>query len=138
MNYKFFPKNEDKLNFVMEIYEGEISNRRDWINESVIRLNEALSEQLSPSIIIHYAMTIINHAMVVVRIIDREAISSKKSNKAKSKERAEILHNRNPGLPEPPVNLRKIRNDFEHFEERLDEWASAPNPNIHIDLNMGI
>jgi hypothetical protein len=52
----------------------------------------------------------------------------------KAMERARILNERNPEFPEAPPALRDIRNDFEHFEARLDEWATSENPNAFIDL----
>lgn len=75
--------------------------------------------------------------MVIVRILDTEATSSRKKDKGRAKERARILHERNPCLPGPPKTLRGIRNDFEHFEKRLDVWATSSNQHIYIDLNMG-
>ncbi len=36
----------------------------------------------------------------------------------------------------PPFKLRRIRNDYEHFEEKLDDWATNSKTNIYIDLNI--
>lgn len=136
MENKFFPNETEELNRVMEIYEQEILNRKEWINESVKRYNEARDGNGGASIIINYAMSIINHAMVIVRILDKEAISSRKHDKKRSKERANILHERNPGLPDPPEKLRRIRNDYEHFEEKIDVWATSSKSNVYIDLGV--
>jgi len=95
-----------------------------------------LNKAQKPSSIISYAMSIINHTMVIVRILDKEAISSKKKDKERSIERAKILHQRTPNLENPPHSLRIIRNDYEHFEERLDEWAVNSKSNNYIDLNV--
>jgi hypothetical protein len=32
---------------------------------------------------------------------------------------------------------RKIRNAFEHFDEKLDEWASGSDSKPFVDLNIG-
>lgn len=136
MNNTFFPNNNEKLDFVMKIYEQEISTRDKWIKENIDRLNQAINES-SASITISYAISIINHAILVFRLIDLEAITARDSEKEKAKERAKILHERNPKLPKPPASLREIRNDFEHFESRLDQWATSTNPNYYIDLNIG-
>lgn len=138
MTNVFFPNDAEKLSYVMRIYEEEINNRNDWIQENAIQLNEAMKSK-SASIVINYAMSIINHAMLVLRLVDKEAIGARTwgNEKAKGMERAKILHERNPEFPEPPLSLRKIRNDFEHFEARIDEWATSPDPNVYIDLNVG-
>ncbi len=103
MENNYFPNNAKELSRVMEIYEQEILNRREWINESVERYNESKDNSKRPSVVINYAMSIINHAMVVVRMLDKKAVSSRKSDKERSKERAKILHERNPGIPDPPL-----------------------------------
>ncbi|ALC92054.1 hypothetical protein AM500_21340 [Bacillus sp. FJAT-18017] len=138
MDNQFFPNDEGKLSFVMRIYEEEINNRNDWIKENAIQLVEA-SKTKSASIVISYAMSIINHAMLVLRLVDEEAIGARQRNNehAKAVERAKILRERNPEFPEPPESLRAIRNDYEHFEARLDQWATSENPNMFIDLNVG-
>lgn len=135
MNNKFFPNDDDKLSFVMKIYEEEIHNRNIWVKESAIKLNEALNRQQPASIVINYAMSIINHAMLVLRLVDIEASGAR--DKEKAQERAQILHLRNPGFLEPPESLRDIRNDYEHFEARLDKWATSNNPMTYIDLIVG-
>ncbi|MBU9723063.1 MULTISPECIES: hypothetical protein [Bacillaceae] len=134
MSYQFFPNNQEKLNYVMRIYEEEINNRNDWIKENAEQLNSSFQTK-SASVVINYAIGIINHAMLVVRLVDIEAIGSR--NKQRSKERAKLIHERNPGLPNPPSSLRLIRHDYEHFEERLDEWATQENPNTFVDLTVG-
>lgn len=135
MNNKYFPNSPQDLSYVMRIYEDEILTRKDWINESVEKMNNALNDSNSPtSIIILYAMSIINHAMVIVRILDKNGTSSRKREKERSKERARILHERNPGLPKPPKMLRDIRNDYEHFEEKIDQWATTSKTMSYVDL----
>ncbi|MBU8773193.1 hypothetical protein [Cytobacillus oceanisediminis] len=133
MNNQFFPNDEEELNFVMRIYEGEINTRNDWIKENARLLNEAKSA----SIVINHAMAIINHAMLVLRLIDIEAVGARLKDKEKAIERATILNNRNQGIPKPPKTLRNIRNDYEHFEARLDKWATSSNPSMYIDLIVG-
>ena len=36
-----------------------------------------------------------------------------------------------------PLEYRGIRNHFEHFDERLDSWASSPEPGLFVDSNVG-
>lgn len=138
--YVFFPNDPEKLDFVMAIYEQEILNRNKWIVVSVENINIELNSSKEngsslASIVINQAMAIINHAMLVLRLVDIKAIGAR--NIEKSKERAMLLHSRNNEFVEPPKSLRSIRNDYEHFEERLDEWATKANPNYYIDLNIG-
>lgn len=138
MNNIYFPNETNKLNHVIAIYESEISTRNEWIEENVDRLNESM-EHSSASIIISYAISIVNHAMLVLRLVDKSATGARKENNKKEKaiERAKILHEKHPNLPNPPGKLRLIRNDYEHFESRLDEWATSANPSYYIDLNVG-
>lgn len=136
MRNDFFPNETDKLDYVMQVYENEIATRHEWIIENVEKLNKANLES-SASITISYAMSIVNHAMLVLRLVDKKAVGAREFEKKKAKERAKILHERNPGLPTPPQSLRRIRNDYEHFESRLDEWATSANPSYFIDLNVG-
>jgi hypothetical protein len=141
MNNIYFPNDERDLDFVMEIYESEIKNRRIWMKEVALQLNKIIKSEIpSPSIAIFYASSIVSQAMLILRLIDKEAISARKANneKKKSKERAKIIHERNPDLPEAPNDLRRIRNNYEHFEAKLDEWATTPRPKSYIDLNMVI
>jgi len=130
--YKFFP--EEKLPQSMRIYEWEINNRYLWVKEHVINLYHALQKEDYRSVI-NNSISIINHSMVILRLVDTDAIGAR--NKERAKERAKILHERNPGFPEPPKELRTIRNAYEHFEERLDEWAANPESYDYIDLAVG-
>jgi hypothetical protein len=43
----------------------------NWIKESVGKLNEALNVRLS-SLVIHYAMSVMNHAMLALRLVVKE------------------------------------------------------------------
>lgn len=35
---------------------------------------------------------------------------------------------------DPPSSLRSVRNDYEHFEARLDAWSTSPDPTAYLDL----
>jgi len=38
---------------------------------------------------------------------------------------------------ESPLEPRKFRNHFEHFDERLEKWATSLEPRMFIDSNIG-
>ncbi|MFD2637680.1 hypothetical protein [Piscibacillus salipiscarius] len=133
MDNKYFPNNPNELDRIMRLYEQEIQIRKEWMNECVVQLQHALKNS-TPSMVIHYATSVINQAMVIVRILDKDATSSRPKDKERSKERAKIIHDRNPELIEPPEMLRKIRNDYEHFEERMDDWATTSVSKNYVDL----
>ncbi|QHA90165.1 hypothetical protein [Bacillus sp. N1-1] len=134
MSNIFFPDDETELGKVMRIFEQEFEVRNNWIREASINFNQALSVKPSFNAFNH-AISIINHAMVLVRIIDLDAIGSR--DVLRSKERAKILHERNPRMLPPPETLRNIRNDFEHLEERMDRWATSTYEKQYIDLAIG-
>lgn len=121
---------EDK----MMVYELEIINRFFMIIES-LNCWVIAHRAKNPRGVMTHSISIINHAMLVLRLIDTEALGAR--NKDRAKERARILWERNPGFLKPPQNLREIRNDFEHFEERLDIWVTNNDSSNFIDLNVG-
>ena len=38
---------------------------------------------------------------------------------------------------ESPFSSRRIRNDFEHFDERLEAWFAASDDHIYVGRNIG-
>jgi hypothetical protein len=135
MENKFFPNQKDRLNFVIETYATEIKLRRNWVLEAARELNSTMEDGQPVTAVIRRAIDMINNAMVIVRILDEEGIGAR--NKERAKERARLIRERWPDLPQPPQGLRNIRNDYEHFEERLDQWAVSSDRKVIADMNFG-
>lgn len=39
--------------------------------------------------------------------------------------------------PMPPIQLMAMRNNFEHYDQRLDEWWAKTDRHNHADMNVG-
>ncbi|GIO19657.1 hypothetical protein J18TS1_27570 [Oceanobacillus oncorhynchi subsp. incaldanensis] len=133
MNNVYFPKDEDSLNFVLNVYASEVKDRADWI---VRRYKNFDTDSMDVMTILKTSIDIIGDAIVIDRIIN--GTGARKNEREIVKERVRLIHDRWPGLNNLnlPENLGKVRNDYEHFDTRLDQWAKASERKIIIDNNM--
>lgn len=115
---------------VLEIYKKEILLKATWIVQLLAETNEMKNADL----IIRNVISALTYSMSIVRLID--PLGARNSNLAT--ERANFILNRWSPFPNPPQGLREIRNDIEHFEERLDIWADTSLNHSIIDRNVGI
>ncbi|WP_349768588.1 hypothetical protein [Priestia megaterium] len=82
-------------------------------------------------------MDLVSHAIVISRIIDLEAAGARKQEIKRVKERVKFIRERWPTLPlDMPKGLRSIRNHYEHFDTRLDKWASQSTKPLIRDMNV--
>lgn len=51
--------------------------------------------------------------------------------------RMKNLRNKYPKLPDIDQSLIFIRNDFEHFDERIDNWVINSKRHNYVDSNLG-
>jgi hypothetical protein len=132
---KHFVFEEDTIDFILKSYAEEIILRSEWINESYQELQESL-QGYNTSKIIRKANDIINNAMVILRLID--STGARKQEVERANERVELIKRKWPQIPnDPPEGLRDIRNDYEHFEARLDEWAVTSPRHFIVDMFVG-
>lgn len=129
----FSEKNETRA-FAASVYATEILNRAEWAKQARAELVNAAPTP-DPAYIIRKAVEVVSHAMAIYRILDPEDRSRNK----KVKERAKLLREYWPNVPDPPGELALLRNSIEHFEERLDDWFSSVGDEISgvIDLHVG-
>lgn len=134
---KYFPQNEQEINFILDAYANEIGVRTSWIVETANDINYGLNNSDSASSIIRKCMDLIGNAVVILRIIDSSL--ARRDEKEIAIERVELLKHRWPKLFEQkvPEGLRLVRNDYEHFESRLDKWATKSKNRVFADMNIG-
>ena len=83
-------------------------------------------------------MDLIGHAIVILRIVDSEGIGSRRSELDRTKERVKLIRKKWSEIPiEFPQGLRNVRNAYEHFDARLDQWAISSERRLYADLNIG-
>jgi len=58
------------------------------------------------------------------------------SNPSSEKERAELRASLSLS-DNSPIRSRKFRNHFEHFDERLEQWATSSKRHNFVDQNVG-
>lgn len=134
---KYFPQEKEDLNFILDVYAAEIQIRANWIIETAEEINTGLKNYEQASSTIRKCMDLIGNAIVILRIIDHTF--ALKVEKEKAKERVELILQRWPEInnQKAPEGLRSIRNDYEHFESRLDTWATTSKNRLIADMNIG-
>jgi len=137
MVLKYFPEDRDDQGFILERYADEIQLRANWIINAAEEVNKSLSgPSVSASLVIKNSMDLIGHAMVILRIID--PAGSRRNELERAAERVNLLKEKWPKIPSnPPQGLRDVRNDYEHFDARLDQWAVSSNNRLIADKIVG-
>ena len=139
-NYKFFPNDEESLDFVLGVIGNEILLKSNWaLNSFTEAIQAGDDETLCASEIVRYVVNGLTHAMSIVRLIT--GVGAQSYEKERVQERVSVINNAWPNLPSPPEGLRDIRNNLEHFESRLDAWVTEASEKGHykyIDLNVGM
>lgn len=133
---KYFPKNEDEQGFILQIYADEIQLRTSWIVSVANEINQSLKQNESASTIFRQAMDLIGNAIVILRIID--PTGARRNEIERTNERVDLIRKNWPNIPtDPPEGLRDVRNDYEHYDARLDQWAISSERKIIADMNIG-
>jgi hypothetical protein len=137
MRNKFFPRDEKKLEYIMQIYSMDMKVKALWIQKSFDEYSKMLNGgEFNILDAFRKATEIISHAMGIVRMIEEAGFVKDPEERAKMRERIWIIHERWE-LPKPPNKLRKIRNNLEHFEQKMDEWVTGSNTLNVVDFNYG-
>lgn len=133
---KYFPEDESDQSFILKIYADEIRLRTSWIVSVANEMNESFKQEESASTIIRQAMDLIGNAIVILRIID--PTGARRNEMERTKERVELIRRNWPNIPtDPPEGLRDVRNAYEHYDARLDQWAISSERRIIADMNIG-
>ena len=112
---------------VIEKFYREIERQCNFVNIAVNELENGLSQR--NQIIIWYA---IQNFLVAVGDISKIFWP-----KFKYKRRGKILRKNLEIKNNSPINKRKFRNFFEHFDEKLEKWASSSKRHNFVDTNLG-
>jgi hypothetical protein len=83
----------------------------------------------------HHAQAFVNHAGAVSRILWPPFIRDA-ARRAGAEARAQHLRNVLTIIIPHPLEDRTLRNHLEHFDERLDEWATSTTSFNYVDLNI--
>lgn len=114
---------------LLRLYLGQVKEECEAAFKAINDLNGALQSQgnVSP---FPPAQALVHHAAAVSRIFWPPGCKDKHA-RQRAARRGEALR-KAIGLATPhPVQSRTLRDHFEHFDERLDEWAEASrNRNI--------
>ncbi len=121
--------------FIESVYLRELVQQCQYAIAAVQKLNEALANH-NPSEFFREASDFLHHSSAVSRILWPPG-SSDHRKKKRAKQRGDYLRTRLSVSENHTLQNRKLRDHFEHFDERLDDWAeTSPNKNI-VDNMIG-
>jgi len=115
---------------VLQIFQGEIEKQCKFAIIAIEQIKTGLANTNSDLDVVWYA---IQNFLVAVANISKffwpqYPISQK---------RGEELRNSLGIKNDSPIGPRKFRNHFEHFDERLEDWATSSKRHNFIDSNIG-
>lgn len=116
--------------YILRQYADQIALQARWTLRAAAELNDSSASEISE--VFRKATQVVVHAMAVLRFLD--ACGAR--NKHVAENRVRLIKERWPTIPEPPAGLREIRNDLEHFDEKLDKWATSSKRRNLADLNI--
>ncbi|MEE9384559.1 MAG: hypothetical protein V3V08_14235 [Nannocystaceae bacterium] len=121
---------------VEHAYVSEIVNQCEGAIAAVERMNTALASKERAVVFFQHAQAFILHAGAVSRVFWPPRIRNAARWKT-ARSRGEHFRHQF-GISSPHIlEDRSLRNHIEHFDERLDEWASSlTSRGILVDLNL--
>lgn len=120
--------------FVEGIYIRELLVQCEYAVEAIRRMNEILEAQASPSEFFREAGDFLQHSSAVSRLLWPPG-SNNRASKKRAKIRGAHLQKKLMLEDDHILRNRALRDHFEHFDERLDDWA-ATSPHKNIVDNM--
>ena len=121
--------------FIESIYLRELIQQCQYAIGAVGRMNECLSNQ-NPSEFFREAGDFLQHSSAVSRVLWPPG-SKNRAKKKRAKQRGSHLRAKLAVPENHALQARNLRDHFEHFDERLDEWAeTSPHKNI-VDNMIG-
>lgn len=122
--------------FIEGIYLHEFATQCEYAVGSVQRMNQVLQRQGSPSDFFREASNFLQHSSAASRLLWPPG-SGNRREKKRAKKRGEHLRAKIEIDDSEALKNRALRNHFEHFDERLDDWAeTSPHKNI-VDNMIG-
>lgn len=135
---RYFIGDQKEIEHLIRPYVNEISYRSEWINYSYDDIIDSLNNKNAIDVrnIMRLAMDLIGHAVVIERIITGKG--ALKSERNRANERAKVLKELYPSIrfTISPIGLNQVRNHYEHFDTKLDEWAVQSNNKNFVDMNV--
>ncbi|HLQ27268.1 MAG TPA: hypothetical protein VK138_15495 [Acidiferrobacterales bacterium] len=120
---------------IESVYLRELIRQCEYAIGAVQKANEALSNQ-NPSEFFREAGDFLQHSSAVSRMLwPPGGINRQK--KKKARQRGDHLRAQLSVQEGHVLQNRKLRDHFEHFDERLDEWAEASPNKIIVDNMVG-
>lgn len=117
--------------FLKSIYLKQVKDECEFCLIAVDNMNKILTEN-SDEDFFREALDFVHHAAAVSRMFWPPG-SRGITEKARAKKRGQILCKELGLQPDHPLHKRTLRDHFEHFDERLDDWAeNSKNRNIII------
>jgi hypothetical protein len=120
--------------FIEGIYLRELVAQCEFGIGSVLRMNKVLETHDSPSEFFREAGNFLQHSSAVSRLLWPPGANSRLKKK-RAKKRGDYLRNSLEINDGHSLKDRTLRDHFEHFDERLDDWAET-NPHRNIVDNM--
>ncbi len=115
--------------FLAKIYLGQAKQECELCFHSVRVMDAIIKNEIDDDFFQH-ALDLIHHAAAVSRIFWPPRGRNKKSTK-RAQKRGQSLRDLLDLKSGHPIQNRSLRDHFEHFDERLDEWAeNSKNRNI--------
>jgi hypothetical protein len=122
--------------FIESIYLRELIAQCEFGVGSVQRMNKVLENHGSPSEFFREAGDFLQHSSAVSRLLWPPG-SNNRSIKKRAKKRGAHLLNSLEIDDTHSLKERTLRDHFEHFDERLDDWAeTSPHKNM-VDNMIG-
>lgn len=116
-------------NFLQLIYLDYAKSECEGCHAAIIAFNAALSRTGGDDPFVH-ARTLVHRAAAVSRIFWPPGSRDKKARR-RAQSRGDILRNLLQIPSGHAIQARTLRDHFEHFDERLDDWAErSKNRNI--------
>ena len=117
--------------FLKRIYLQQVKQECEFCLAAVTKMNEILELQdQSKNDFFREALDLVHHAAAVSRIFWPPGCRDKKK-KVRAQRRGQVLRDQLDIQSNHSIQKRKLRDHFEHFDERLDDWAeNSRNKNI--------
>jgi hypothetical protein len=122
--------------FIEGIYLRELVAQCEFGVGSVQRMNKVLENHGSPSEFFREAGDFLQHSSAVSRLLWPPGGNSRQKKK-RAKTRGGYLRKALEITDDHCLEDRTLRNHFEHFDERLDDWAETSLHKHMVDNNIG-
>ena len=117
-------------NFLIKIYTEQV---QDQLNEAEICFEKIRNNLTDNSVVFGAIHHFLIHVSNIVKLIQPNI----RDNNDFRKYRAISLTRMYPNLPNLNLNEIHVRNDYEHYDERIDYWVINSKNHNYADRNIG-